>query len=255
MSRIRTVLSFALIGVFCLGVLSSSPAQAQDADANQDADVEEEAPARAQKEGGGGFFAIGVNSIDLGPLNSRLSGAGYPTFPSELFAIGGGGYGVVAGTLLLGGEGYGLIAPSRGFEGREVSVGGGYGLFTIGYRFRPTNQVVVYPQVGIGGGGMMLEIGSTGADSFDDVLDDPNREASLEKGSLLVSLGVGAEYQFATSGEPGGFQIGLRAGYLLSPYESDWSLGEDRLSGSPDASFGGPYVRLTIGGWGNDDDD
>lgn len=228
-------------------MFSVSPARAQDADADG------ETPERTEEGGGGGFFAIGVNSVELGPLNGRLSDAGYPTFPTELFAIGGGGYGVVAGKLLLGGEGYGLIAPSRGFQGREVTAGGGYGLFTIGYRFQPSDPFVVYPQVGIGGGGLSLEIGSAGTDSFDDVLDNPNRQASLEKGSLLVSLGAGAEYRFSKSGEPGGFQVGLRAGYLLSPYSSDWTLSEDRLAGGPDASFTGPYVRLTIGGWGGDD--
>lgn len=246
MNRTWIVLSFVLVGALGLGALAAPPAQAQEAGA--------EAATPAQR-GGGGFFAAGVNSVDLGPLNRRLSEAGYPTFPSELFAIGGGGYGVVADRLLLGGEGYGLIAPSRGFRGREVSAGGGYGLFTVGYRVRPTGQLAVIPQVGVGGGGLSLDIGNREAAEFDDVLDDPNREASLEKGSLLLSLGVGAEYRLTTPEEPGGFLIGLRAGYLLSPYDTDWTLGEDRLAGSPDASFEGPYVRVTIGGWGDDEGD
>lgn len=223
------------------------PAEAQDAGASDTT-----ATATSERMGGG-FFAIGANATDLGPLNTRLSGAGYPSFPSELFAIGGGGYGVVGGRLLLGGEGYGLIAPSRGFQGRSVSVGGGYGLFTVGYRLRPASQLVVYPQVGVGGGGLSVEIGSVGADQFDDVLDDPNREATLEKGSVLVSLGAGLEYRFATADDPGGIHLGLRAGYLLSPYNTDWTLGENQLSGGPDAMLSGPYVRLLLGGWGNDD--
>ena len=131
-------------------------------------------------------------------------------------------------------------------------MGGGYGLFTMGYRFWLARQVVVFPQAGIGGGGLALDIGSTGTENFDDVLDDPNREASLQRGSLLVSLGAGVEYRFATAETPGGFQVGLRAGYLLSPYSSDWTLSDDQLSGGPDASFEGLYVRLTIGGWGGD---
>ncbi len=243
------LLRLVLVGIFSVGLIGASPVQAQEEPAD------DEPSPQTHKDGGSGFFAIGVNATDLGPLNARLSDAGYPTFPTDLFAIGGGGQGIVAGRLLLGGEGYGLIAPSRGFQGREVTVGGGYGLFTIGYRFRPADQLQVYPQVGVGGGGLSLEIGSTGADQFDDVLDNPNREASLEKGSVLLSLGAGLEYRFAPSDGSGGFQLGLRAGYLLSPYDTDWTLGEDRLADGPDAAFSGPYVRLLIGGWGSGSDD
>ena len=246
MSRVRTLFACVILSVLGLSVLAVPPAQAQD-DPSED-----DSPAQTQQKGGSGFFGIGVNGLNMGPLNTRLSEAGYPTFPSELLAVGGGGYGVVAGRIMLGGTGYGLVAPSRGYQGREVSVGGGYGLFTMGYRFAPADQLVVYPQVGVGGGGLSLDIGSTGANDFDDVLTQPNRAASLQKGSVLVSLGAGAEYRLGTPEKPGGFQLGLRAGYILAPYSSGWALGEDRLSGGPDATFSGPYVRLTIGGWGDE---
>jgi len=245
MSRARNLMSCVLAGVLGLAVLAVPPAQAQ-SNATADASQPE------MEKSGNGFFGIGVNGVNLAPLNDRLGGAGYPTFPTELLAVGGGGYGVVADRLMVGGTGYGLIAPSRADQGREVSVRGGYGLFTMGYRFQPDDQLVVYPQVGVGGGGLSLDIGSTGADDFDDVLNQPNREASLQKGSVLVSLGAGAEYRLGTPEEPGGVRLGLRAGYILAPYSSDWALGEDRLSGGPDATFSGPYVRLTISGWGDE---
>jgi hypothetical protein len=238
-TRIRFAL--LLIAVWGLTALGPISVQAQDGEAS--------APPSPEA-GGGGFFALGVNATNLSPLNDRLRQAGYPTFPSELVAIGGGGYGVVADRLMIGGEGYGLIAPSRGYQGRDVSVGGGYGLFTLGYRFRPADGVRVYPLVGVGGGGLSLDIGSTGGEQFGDVLENPNRSATLEKGSVLVSLGAGAAYRFQTGTEHGGVQVGLRAGYLLAPYDTDWVLDENQLSGGPDATFSGPFVRLLVGGWG-----
>ena len=205
---------------------------------------------------GAGFFAIGTQFTDLGPLNNRLADAGYPTFASETVSLGGGGYGVVADRLMLGGEGHGLITADGTFQGRNVSVGGGYGLFNIGYLFRPTPKLRVYPQAGVGGGGLQLEIGSTGdADEFDDILENPNRSATVGQASLLVSLGGGLEYRFGDPAEDGGVLLGLRAGYVISALNSDWQLDEESLGGGPDATLQGPFIRLTIGGVGGDDDE
>jgi hypothetical protein len=202
-------------------------------------------------DGGGGFFAIGVHAADLSPLNGRLQRAGYPTFSSQLLSVGGGGYGLVAGTLIVGGEGYGLIAPSQRYRGREVSVGGGYGLFTIGYQFRPASALRVHPLIGIGGGGFELNIGSASGGPFNDVLDNPGRGATLETGSVLLSVGGGLEYRFRHSGD-GGLKVGIRAGYLLSPYEEDWRVDGRRLSNAPGAPLQGPFVRVLLGGWGKE---
>lgn len=245
----KSISSCALVGVLCLSLGVAPPIWAQETD-----DSPEDGGAPTQSEGAG-YFAIGTNVTELGPLNDRLSGAGYPTFSSEMLSIGGGGYGVSAGRLLLGGEGYGLITSDAGYQGRTVSVGGGYGLFTLGYLFRPRHNLRVFPQVGIGGGGLVLEIGSAGADDFDDVLETPNRSATLEQGSVLVSLGAGLEYQFSTPGDRGGIRVGLRAGYLLAPYTSDWQIDDHSLSSGPDATLGGPFLRLTIGGGGSEAED
>lgn len=242
-------LSLALASVLFLSLGALATVQAQDPDDQPPTETEHAKP------GGGGYFAIGTHLTNLGSLNERLSEAGYPTFASEMISIGGGGYGVAGGRLLLGGEGYGLLSANKGYQGRNVSVGGGYGLFTLGYLLRPEQHLRVYPQVGIGGGGLMLEIGNTGAEDFDDVLNNPNRSATLEKGSLLLSLGVGVEYQFSEPGDESGFQIGLRAGYLLAPYDTSWEIGESSLSSGPDATIGGPFLRLTIGGGGAELDD
>lgn len=247
MHTTRSVAVLVLVGLLGVGLTGPAPAWAQETDPG-----EADSSSHRADPGGGGFFAIGVHAAEIDPLNERFRGAGYPTFPSEMIAVGGGGYGVVAHRLLLGGEGYGLIAPSRGYQGREISVGGGYGLFTVGYRFRLASELRAYPQVGVGGGGLSVEIASAGSERFEDVLENPNRSATLEKGSFLISLGVGLEYRFRMSEKRNGFQIGLRAGYLLAPYESDWQLDNSQLSGGPDATLDGPFLRLLIGGWGGE---
>ncbi|MCS3628165.1 hypothetical protein GGP85_001358 [Salinibacter ruber] len=157
---------------------------------------------------------------------------------------------------MLGGEGHGLLTADGSFQGRNVSVGGGYGLFNLGYLFRPASGLRVYPLLGLGGGGLQLDIENAGtADDFDDVLDNPNRSASVGQASFLVSLGGGLEYQFGTPGEGRTARLGLRAGYMVSALRSDWQLGDSALAGGPDASMQGPFLRLTIGGISDSDDE
>jgi len=111
----------------------------------------------------------------------------------------------------------------------------------------------VYPQLGLGAGGFTVDIGSAGtATDFDEVLDDPNRRAELTRGSLLVSLALNATYTLSGANEAGGFRIGVQAGYLFAAYSGDWQLDEDALANGPDAGFGGPFVRLLLGGGGVD---
>lgn len=196
---------------------------------------------------GAGFFTIGTSFIDIGGLNDQLEAAGYPTFDRAALSIGGGGYGVVAGVLMIGGEGHGVIGGEEAYQGRSISIGGGYGLFNLGYLRRLTPDLRAYPMLGIGGGGFSMNIGNTGdADSFEDILQDPNRQATVGRGSFLVSLSAGIEYLFKE--EDGGFLLGLRVGYLMTPFQSNWRLGGNTLSDSPAASLGGPFLHLTIGG-------
>lgn len=91
-----------------LGALTTVCAQDIDEDAPSDEPVAEEP--------GAGFFAVGAQFTDLARLNDRLSGAGYPTFASEMVSLG----------------------------------GGGYGLFNLGYLFRPASGLRVYPLLGLG---------------------------------------------------------------------------------------------------------
>lgn len=201
--------------------------------------------------GGGGFFAVGVHETALDDLSARLQAEGYPSVATTLVAVGGGGYSVVADRFLIGGEGYGLIGPARTAGGRTITAGGGYGVFTVGYQFRPSPRWRLHPLVGLGGGAVQLEIGSTGAEDFDDVLQNPNRSATLTRGQFLVSLGAGAEYRFLGDRETGGLQVGMRVGYLWAPSRAEWELGDESLRGGPDATLGGPFVRIHFGGWGS----
>jgi hypothetical protein len=213
--------------------------------------VQPAASARAQGlRGGGGFFSVGVSTLDLGGVNDRLAAAGYPSLVPRAVSIGGGGYARL-GRVLVGGEGHGLVGPAETGRGRDVQAAGGYGLLTVGYLLRPSSRARVYPFAGVGLGGLSLNLGPAGdAPAFDDVLDNPGRSADLTQGAFLVALGAGGAYTVA-GGAYGGLRVGLRGGYRFAPAASAWQLGDVDTTGDPaGAALSGFFLHLTLGGGG-----
>jgi hypothetical protein len=211
--------------------------------------VRDVTPADAQQRGrpGAGFFAVGASLLDVDRLDTRLTAQGYPTFGRAALAIGGGGYRLLPGGVMLGLEGYGLHLGEEAHDGRSVTVAGGYGTFKVGYVVAGSGRGLLYPSVGVGGGGLTLLIGSRATnETFDEVLANPNRQAMLARPAFVVDLGAGAEVM--PGGGPRGATLGIRAGYLFAPFGGAWRREGFVVSGGPEASLAGPYVRATIGG-------
>jgi hypothetical protein len=198
---------------------------------------------------GAGFFSAGGARVETAELDDELTAAGYPTFGRQMITVGGGGYGVHGSGILIGGEGHGVFTGDAAHEGRSVSLSGGFGLFNVGYMAPLTGRVRAYPLLGFGGGGTNLRIGSAPTDEpFRAFLDDPNRQTSLTRASLLVSVGGGLE--FRSSRSAGGVLVGVRAGYMFAPVSSAWRLDGNVVGSAPDASLAGPFVRVIVGAGG-----
>ena len=231
----------ALVGVFvgtAIGLTVPASAQGQDAFSGP---------------GGAGYFSTGLTYLtDLNDLNDALAASGYPESNRAAIAVGGGGYGVLQSRVMIGGEGFGVIVPNENSDAREVNYAAGMGFLTIGYQAVNRNgNIVGYPLIGIGGGGSTLAFEHTGAETFSDVLADPNRGATLVQGSLLLQVGGGIELRSEQSARTGGLFVGLRAGYVFAPVSGDWAFDEgDELRGGPDSGPSGLFVRLLIGGGG-----
>jgi len=209
---------------------------------------------------GRGFFQVGFIRLQLEDLNSDLAGAGYPSFDRDLLTLGGGGYGS-HGRFLIGGEGHALLGGGKTTTdgARRLSVGGGYGLFRVGYVAFSARGLDVFPLLGIGGGGMGVSIAERSAPTFGDILSDPERAANLSTRMFLMDVAVVANYRIALNDEdddPGGFLIGLQAGYTFAPGSTSWTLDEiNNVAGGPSLQVEGPYVRLSLGGWGTEAED
>lgn len=213
-----------------------------------DASAQRRRAGEASVSGGRGFFMVGAQQLDLDELNERFADTGYPEFDDVLLTLGGGGF-FVHNRFVIGGEGHGALGSSETTDGDEfrTSVGGGYGLLNVGYAAIAHRGLLVYPMIGVGGGGLMVDITERSTPDFDDVLDQPRRGVHLVQAQFLVSAGIGIDHVFRTGISNRGFALGLRAGWMFAPIEGDWAFGRNDVADGPDSGFNGPYVRLSIG--------
>ena len=205
--------------------------------------------------GGKGYFAIGWSALDLEPLNDALVAAGYPRFSEDFLSLGGGGYGVI-GRFVIGGQGHGYLG-----EGRDATLGtqnyrsdliAGMGFVDLGWVLWSGERTTLTPIVGLGGGGLSVEIEELAAPTFDEVLAQPGHRSDLSTGGFLVDLGVDFDVLLGRDFEEhrGGFLLGVRAGWILSPIHGGWQLEDRDIAGGPDFGITGPYVRFLLGGGG-----
>ena len=207
------------------------------------------------KEAGGmGYSMLGTSFLNLHDFNLKLESHGYPAVKGNFFSVGGGGHGIINNKFIIGGEGHSLLGESKSSGTYTSSLMVRYGFFDLGYIVYSIGDLRLYPLLGLGLGDMKFKISEKLTSfSFDDILDTPNRSSEISKSSFLINLAVGFDYFIKLAEDEhgrGGFLLGLRAGYCVSPFNSSWSIGDIEISGVPDLGFAGPYIRLMIGGGG-----
>ncbi|PIP13880.1 MAG: hypothetical protein COT45_01025 [bacterium (Candidatus Stahlbacteria) CG08_land_8_20_14_0_20_40_26] len=207
----------------------------------------------AVKGGGGGGFMFGMNRLNLAELSTKLEAKGFEALEKNNISFGGGGYGIIGEKILLGGEGHGSQQAIFS-DTLKASVSAGYGFFDVGYVLLSKKSFRLFPIVGLGGGGIDLRILERGVTpTFDEILDNPGREANISTGSILLQFGAGLDY-FLKLGEDekgeGGLLFGIRAGYTYAPTQADWKMGDMDVLGGPDIGVTGPYIHLIFGGAG-----
>ncbi len=206
---------------------------------------------------GRGYLLLGGGTLDIGKLNDRLSQNGYSRFSDNFFSIGGGGHGVVR-RLIIGGEGFALVTSDNEafISGKpyKTSLTGGCGFFNLGYTVFRKNTFSIYPLLGIGGGGFVLNITDRTTASFSDVLSSPGRSSQLSSGAFLLSASIGADYLVSPremrDGRRGGLLLGFRLGYIFAPVTSHWNLDNMEVFGGPKTGITGPFFHFMIGGGG-----
>jgi len=211
----------------------------------------------SNNDGGMGYFMFGGSSIDLSDLNRHLTRNGYSEFSERMYAIGGGGHFVV-GDFVIGGQGFGIIARDVSSGDFNLSLESGYGTFDLGYIIWSPGHFKIFPMIGVGYGGMELKIVERWPSApFDEVLENPRRNVTLQTGGMVLDFSLATTYTIDFSDDEdseGGFILGVRAGYTLFPFKSDWKMDEINVPEGPEVGITGPYFHVLIGFGGFDTD-
>ncbi len=213
----------------------------------------------AEKESGKTYFLFGAGKLDAGDLNAVLNREGYSVvsrsplndMADSFISFGLGNHGVVNG-VLIGWELNGLTSreTTTATGSHRASLAGGYGFVNVGYMAYSMDGLDIYPMLGLGGGGLHLEILARRTLSFQQVMDTPEQGVTLNTGGFLLNPALGIDYMLSLSSDEkreGGVIFGLRLGYVLAPLKGAWEMGGLDISGGPQASAAGPYVRLMVG--------
>ncbi len=203
---------------------------------------------------GMGYSLYGTNRLDIEDLNTSLKNNGYTKFSTNFFCVGGGGHGLINDKWIIGGEGQTLLGEDKVRGNYKSSIYAASGFVNLGYIVYELSGLKVYPLIGIGAGGLNFSISQDlNSLSFNEILDDPERSVQISTSEFLIQVSLGVDYLLTLAQDEdgqGGLVFGLRAGYCLSPFQSDWMMGDLQISGAPETGMTGPYIRFMFGGFG-----
>jgi len=200
---------------------------------------------------GRGYLMFGGGKLDIDALNDRLLSQGKPVFNDEFASFGIGFLNKKNQHWLIGAEGHYLIIDEKDYAATngnyKASLSAACGFIDFGYDVLSSTKLNLYPLIGIGGGGLWLQIGKN---NFNDILDTPERNANLTSFTALFNFALGSDYMIKSSEDTKnkvGLVLGFRAGYIYSPWKGTWWTDNISIDNGPKLGMTGPYLRLMIG--------
>lgn len=192
------------------------------------------------------YFLTGGRMLNLTDLDRRLVEEYDTRFNTSFFMTVGGGGQVTFGSIILEGEGQRIMGITRNTDSYQIELQGSYGLFNVGLApFRPFG-IRLYPLLGVGRGTMELKISERAVLPLDTTEAQSDYPREFSSSSILFNLGLGMDYILNLSGEEMDKTVlvmGLRGGYILSPFDDRWEF-----AGTPRSNMSGFYFRFMIGG-------
>jgi hypothetical protein len=197
--------------------------------------------------GGGGYASQGWYTGDVSGVGDAL---GLDPAPGVGLVLGGGGFALLGGRVILGGHGHGLFGLGGVGPAASSAFSGGGGGAHVGYAMISSWDTLLFPHAGVvgHGGSLVVENGTDPAVVGGvDLL--AGERLVLEGGGVALDLGADV-FRLFWRGEGGGMMVGGTLGVWLPVAGGAWSArgagGLDGVEGAP----GGFYLRMSVGGGG-----
>lgn len=201
-------------------------------------------------------FTTGATAMDVSALNTQLSAARFAGLSNGGVTYGATGH-YAFGRALLGADIARTIYGNEWLDnGRSDELNAMEFVGNASYAIVSTREWNVYPTLGVGLGKFDVTLRdrnvaggtTTATPTFAEVAQNPGQSTTLSGSHLLFNVGGGVDYLITRSAlGTAGVVFGARAGYSLSPHNTTWTSGGRTVIAGPDASSGGPFVRVVIG--------
>lgn len=208
------------------------------------------AQAKSQSEGtygGSGYLGFRLMKQNFSNLNAAFASNNLPQISENILAFGGGGHGYI-NKLIIGGEVFSYELADKNNGTYTTQVRGDYGFFNLGYLLYNKKNIMLAPMLGIGSHTMVIDINDNTIENFNQLLSNPKKGTRLKNEQFLFDLGLKADLYLT---ERKFFYIGLKAGYMFAPIESEWTDVNKISIDGPSLNADGAYAQLyfTFGGF------
>lgn len=201
-------------------------------------------------------FTSGATTMKVDGLNGMLTQAQFAGLSNDGISYGLSGY-YAYGRALIGGDFSHTTYGEEGLSnGRSDDLNATQMLGTVSYALVANGHVNLFPTLGIGAGHFDVTLrdragtisASEQTPTFSEVALTPGQSTMVSGHHLLYSVGGGADFLIGRrSSDKMGIVLGLRGGYLVAPNRTTWTSNGRPVITGPDASSGGPFMRIVIG--------
>ncbi len=204
-------------------------------------------------------LTTGATTMKVDALNGSLAGARFAGLSNDGISYGASGH-YAHGRAMLGVDYARTTFGEEGLSnGRSDDLSSMQLLATVSYAMATAPRFNIYPTLGVGAGKFDVTLrdraggsATTATDpTFDEIAANPGSATTISGRHLVYSVGGGADYLVTRAARDAfGIVLGVRAGMLLAPNRTTWTAGGRRVIAGPDASAGGPFLRIVVGAGG-----
>ena len=199
--------------------------------------------------GGFGYFSFAGEQLNFDGLNKTMSANGYSKINNKSGSFGGGGY-FMFNNFMIGGSGASLMNTQTSSSSNSLSLKGGYGFCNIGYMVYSGKRSLLYPAIGVGGGGYDIALSKNNFQGdFTQQLNAPTGMLTAKAGGWMLNAQLTYQH-FLSKSVSGGWFIGLKAGYRFAPTDWNITVNNNTLNNSPKINMNGAYISILLGGGG-----